>query len=399
MTACFQTKARAVLLPLRIAAGLAVCIPTFGAEICVNGAWAAEEPPHSAALDDAIIAAAKRHGVPERLVRRIIMRESKYNPKARNRSFWGLMQISYPTAKSMGFKGTREELLNPVVNLRYAVPYLANAFVIAGKQDDAAVRLYAAGYYFTARSRGLLNVLRTADSPPISGAPEPQQPVLAANAVAQPPQSIGFFGALFGPGSQPRPTAQVAASYSADTTGQATAPQPSSPPPPTNAATDNGTAIAMVPDKDGTLVPPKKWTHDGGTTIVARGEQGVDQIADRGHADAGTPEPSPTARHKTHKITLFAALDVPPASAQAYSGVPEQDPRFTSADSQAAITQATAGPAPVERPVAVSTPVPEVSEKPVKRVAHQAKRKVAGPRVQQAQIDKSDAPLPPKPAQ
>ncbi len=76
-------------------------------------------------------------------MRRVVMRESRYNPRARNHSFWGLMQISYPTARSMGFKGSPSELLDPVVNLTYAVPYLANAFIIAGKQEDAAVRLYA----------------------------------------------------------------------------------------------------------------------------------------------------------------------------------------------------------------------------------------------------------------
>ncbi|WP_158807445.1 lytic transglycosylase domain-containing protein, partial [Beijerinckia sp. L45] len=127
----------------------------------------ASEPPHSAELDDMIVRQAKRHGVPEKLVRRIVMRESKYNPRARNHSFWGLMQISYPTARSMGFKGSPSELLDPLVNLTYAVPYLANAFVIAGKQEDAAVRLYASGYYATAKNRNLLDQLRTADSAPV----------------------------------------------------------------------------------------------------------------------------------------------------------------------------------------------------------------------------------------
>ena len=141
-------------------------------------ARAASEPPHSAALDEAIIRQAHKHGVPEKLVRRIVMRESKYNAHAHNRAFWGLMQISYPTAKSMGFKGKPRDLLDPFVNLTYAVPYLANAFIIAGKEEDAAVRLYASGYYQTAKSRGLLGELRTADSEPVSPAPS----LLAATA-------------------------------------------------------------------------------------------------------------------------------------------------------------------------------------------------------------------------
>ena len=109
-------------------------------------ALAADEPPHSAELDAMIVKEAQRHGVPESLVRRVVMRESRYNPHARNHRYWGLMQISYPTARSMGFKGTPQELLNPLVNLTYAVPYLANAFITAGKREDAAIRLYASGY-------------------------------------------------------------------------------------------------------------------------------------------------------------------------------------------------------------------------------------------------------------
>src|ERR1700709_647931 len=91
----------------------------------------AGEPPHSAELDDMIVRQAKRHGVPEKLVRRIVMRESKYNPRAQNHSCWGLMRITYPAARSMAFRGSPSELLDPLVNLTYAVPYLANAFIIA----------------------------------------------------------------------------------------------------------------------------------------------------------------------------------------------------------------------------------------------------------------------------
>lgn len=331
-----RTRAKAVLLALCGAAGLAFCASV----------QAAQEPPHPQALDDAIVAAAKRHGVPEHLVRRIIMRESKYNPKARNRLYWGLMQISYPTAKSMGFKGTPQELLNPVVNLRYAVPYLANAFVIAGKREDSAVRLYAAGYYFTARTRGLLAALRTADSTPLNGFPDDPQPALAANAAAQSPQSVGVFGALFGPGSQPQPQP---ATYTADASaaGQSQPqPTPGQGLVATSAGTFNGPTVAMIADKKGALAPPKKWTRDGGTTVIARGEQGLEKVASRTAAD----EDGKTHR-RSRKITTFAALDLASSSAQAYSAPQAQDPRFAAAASQAAIAQATSGQAPTGQPV------------------------------------------------
>lgn len=430
MRAPSRTQAQSALVSLCCALGLAVCAQGFCASV-----RAAEEPAHPAALDDAIIAAAKRHGVPESLVRRIIMRESKYNPKARNHSFWGLMQISYPTAKSMGFKGTREQLLNPVVNLRYAVPYLANAFVIAGKREDAAVRLYAAGYYFTARSKGLLNVLRTADSVPLSGVPD-DVPLLAANAVAQVPQSIGIFGALFGPGQQPQPVPTQVAAYSADATPQS-APQAAMPVAPqvtaAPAGTFDGAAVAMVADKTGAAAPPKKWTHDGGMTLIARGEQPLDQVADRDHAAADAA--GKAARHRARKITTFAALDLPPATAQAYAGAPASDPHFAATESQAAIaqatggsTQATAGPSPATsgyaqaptptgEPIALidtaghevaSAAVPQIpvsepvsEDKPVKRVrTRQAKHHNAGGApTRQALADKPAEPAQPAAAQ
>lgn len=293
---------------------------------------AANEPPHSAALDAAIAAAAKRHGVPERLVRRIIMRESKYNPRAHNRAFWGLMQISYPTARSMGFRGSREELLNPFVNLRYAVPYLANAFRIAERREDMAVRLYAAGYYFTARSKGLLSVLRTADSPPMSGEIEaPQQPILAANAVAQPPQSVGFFGALFSPGRQPAPQA-APAEYAANV---APAPAAAAPNP-------QGDAAGPAPTATAGADLPKKWRKDGGVTVIARGEQAAPELAERRARTADASDDAPKSRkHHGKKITLAANLDIPLTSAPAYASAPQQDPRFAASPSQAAIESAT----------------------------------------------------------
>ena len=198
-------------------------------------------------LDAMIMRQAKRHGVPETLVRRIVMRESRYNPRARNHSFWGLMQISYPTARSMGFKGSPSELLNPVTNLTYAVPYLANAFIIAGKREDAAVRLYASGYYAAARSRGLLGALRTADSKPLSSDAGHDIILASADPASQPPpqQDFGPFGALFSP--SPDPVAGPSLPLATLPDGRPTI----------------GQSAELVAGNDGTAAPPKKWKRDG----------------------------------------------------------------------------------------------------------------------------------------
>ena len=340
-------------------AGAILLSASLLALVATSAGAAPGEPPHPASLDEAIVKAAARHGIPESLVRRIVMRESKYDPRARNQLYWGLMQISYPTAKSMGFKGTREQLLNPVTNLRYAVPYLANAFLIAGKHQDAAVRLYAAGYYDTAKRRGLLGMLRTADSAPLSGVPDEPDVVANLAPVAPPPQDTGIFGALFGPRQMTREEQpqQVASADPASVAIQQPAPTA---PAATFAARSQGLSgqpsddITLVADKHGHLAPPKKWQHDGGSTVIARGEQPVERVAAFEKSDGATD----SGRSRHHKVTVFASLDQP-ASAQAYAGGAPQDPRLLQTPSQAAITQATAG-----QPVPDATQGPQAAAAP-----------------------------------
>jgi len=107
-------------------------------------------------LDSMISHYADAYNVPERLVHRVIVRESGYNPGARNGPYYGLMQISAATARGMGFRGEPSALLDAETNLRFAVRYLAGAYVTSRGNEDEAYRLYASGYYYHARDRGLL---------------------------------------------------------------------------------------------------------------------------------------------------------------------------------------------------------------------------------------------------
>ena len=102
------------------------------------------------------------YGVPESLIHRVIQRESKYDAAAVHRSgrYWGLMQILPATARSMGYQGENKGLLNAETNLKYAVKYLRGAYLVADKNHDQAVRLYARGYYFDAKRKGMLDVLK-----------------------------------------------------------------------------------------------------------------------------------------------------------------------------------------------------------------------------------------------
>jgi soluble lytic murein transglycosylase-like protein len=115
------------------------------------------------ALDARIAYHARAYKLPESLVHAVVRRESKYNPSLKHGPFWGLMQIRHDTARSMGYAGPANGLLDPETNLTYAVAYLANAFRVAGGDAQRAIRLYANGYYYEAKRQGLLGEMRTAN--------------------------------------------------------------------------------------------------------------------------------------------------------------------------------------------------------------------------------------------
>ena len=96
------------------------------------------------------------HDMPESLLHRIIQRESDYNPGARNGPYYGLMQILPQTARTMGYEGPPEGLLDAETNLMYAGKYLRGAWLVSGGSQDRAVMWYAKGYYYEAKRMGLL---------------------------------------------------------------------------------------------------------------------------------------------------------------------------------------------------------------------------------------------------
>jgi soluble lytic murein transglycosylase-like protein len=116
----------------------------------------ADAPRSSGNVDGLISKYAQMYDVPESLVRRVVQRESGFNPGARNGPYYGLMQIRHDTARSMGYGGSASGLLDAETNLRYAVKYLRGAYVVAGYNTDGAMRNYARGYYYDAKKLGLL---------------------------------------------------------------------------------------------------------------------------------------------------------------------------------------------------------------------------------------------------
>jgi soluble lytic murein transglycosylase-like protein len=109
---------------------------------------------------DALVAThAKANAVPEAMVHRVIVRESRYQPRLVGRGGTiGLMQIKLSTARSLGYAGDAEGLRDPNTNLTYGVKYLAGAYHAANGDHDRAMHYYASGYYEVAKRQRLKRV-------------------------------------------------------------------------------------------------------------------------------------------------------------------------------------------------------------------------------------------------
>lgn len=143
-------------LTRRAALGFALILPLAA---CGGGKKSAPEEKPPAGSDEVqrlIRKYAEHYDIPERLVHRVVKRESNYNPAARHGPYLGLMQIQAATAHTMGHRGSAESLLDAETNLKYGVKYLRGAWLVARKNEDRAVSWYSRGYYYEAKRMGLL---------------------------------------------------------------------------------------------------------------------------------------------------------------------------------------------------------------------------------------------------
>jgi len=120
---------------------------------------------------------ARANDVPEALVHRVIVRESKYHPHLVGRGGTiGLMQIKLPTARGLGYTGDAAGLRDPDTNLAYGIKYLAGAYRAANGDHSRAVRYYASGYYYAAkrqRQQGALQIAPVLASAKSKSVPAP----------------------------------------------------------------------------------------------------------------------------------------------------------------------------------------------------------------------------------
>jgi soluble lytic murein transglycosylase-like protein len=149
-------------------------IPLAAAAALLAGSMCFARPAQRPTTYDQMIAReAKIHGVPETFIHRIVMRESRYNPRLVHNHCFGLLQIKYATARGMGYRGDARGLLDASINLTYAVPYLANAYRLADGNEDRTMALFRGGYYGVAKHKKMQGLFRTASSPALTLEPAP----------------------------------------------------------------------------------------------------------------------------------------------------------------------------------------------------------------------------------
>jgi soluble lytic murein transglycosylase-like protein len=110
------------------------------------------EAQQRAQYESLVATHAMANNVPEVLVHRVIVRESKYRPDLVGRGGTiGLMQIKLSTARGLGYTGDAAGLRDPDTNLAYGVKYLAGAWRAANSDHARAMHYYASGYYYAAK--------------------------------------------------------------------------------------------------------------------------------------------------------------------------------------------------------------------------------------------------------
>ena len=83
--------------------------------------------------------------LPRELVHKLAIRESTHRPWAVNRPYYGLLQILPATARSMGYSGNAQGLLDADTNLEFAGKYLRGAWLLSDGDQQRAIFLYAKG--------------------------------------------------------------------------------------------------------------------------------------------------------------------------------------------------------------------------------------------------------------
>ena len=115
---------------MKLSTLIAVGLFTVG---CQTVGHTTESPLH-----EMIRAAAVSHDVDPKIALALIDVESSFKPTASKDGNYGLMQLRYGTAISMGYKGSVAGLMKPETNIEYGMRYLQYCYT---KHNDITLML------------------------------------------------------------------------------------------------------------------------------------------------------------------------------------------------------------------------------------------------------------------
>lgn len=104
-------------------------------------------------------------GLPQGLLSALCHVESSHNVRAihvadGSTDSLGICQIKLETAKMLGFKGTKKQLMNPYVNIIFAGKYLSHQMHRYDGRIEKAVIAYNSGHYSPRNTLYLKKVLK-----------------------------------------------------------------------------------------------------------------------------------------------------------------------------------------------------------------------------------------------
>lgn len=109
--------------------------------------WSEQDEPRILAVQPIVVEAAQTHGVDPHLINGVIWVESKFRPKARNRSgARGLMQLMPTTAKAIARKLERPaRVYDPEFNIHAGTWYIARMLAKFDGDESLALAAYVRG--------------------------------------------------------------------------------------------------------------------------------------------------------------------------------------------------------------------------------------------------------------
>lgn len=272
---------------------------------------------------------ARYYGVPITLVRRVINRESTFNPSARNGPYYGLMQILPETARQMGYSGPPQGLLDAETNLIYAVKYLRGAWLLAGGSESRAVQLYAAGYYYHARDAGMLEETGLRPGPRTIPTAQPVGVEVALAAIAPQAQSqpqgggrtlLGMLGGGGGDAAATAPAAPVPVEAAAPAAATAIAVAEAVATPGEEPASPEAEQVPVVAVALGLLPPARPASLDA--TPLAADEEA---LAAEEETIVAQSAPAPASGRAAFGPPVTAALGLVPPSRPEQAGSSSED--------------------------------------------------------------------------